>query len=62
MEWEANVVPTITRSAIEWMQDQLESKEEQISELEEELAEALEELEAAKIHILRLISDRSLVD
>ena len=55
-------MPTITRSAIQWMQDQLESKEEQISELEEELSEALEELEAAKIHILRLISDRSLVD
>jgi regulator of replication initiation timing len=52
---------TISREAIEWMQDELESKTSQIDELEEELAEALEENKALRLQITQLMSDRSFV-
>ena len=53
-------MPTITRSAIQWMQDELESKDEIIAELEEELEKAMEERDAACLQIARLMTDRSL--
>ena len=34
---------TITKEALEWIQDELESKDEIITQLEEELIDALEE-------------------
>jgi regulator of replication initiation timing len=59
-------MPTITREAIEWMQDQLESVTEQRDQLEEELVEALEELEVAqeengilRARLNQLMSDRT---
>ncbi len=55
-------MPTITRSAIEWMQDQSEAKDARIDDLEEELELALEENAALKLEITRLMSDRSLRD
>ena len=55
-------MPTITKSAIRWMQDELESVTAQRDELEEELTEALEENLELKAHISRLIADRSMVD
>ncbi len=55
-------MPTITRSAIEWMQDQSEAKDARIDDLEEELELALEENAAIKLEITRLMSDRSLRD
>ena len=53
-------MPTITKEAIEWMQDEHDSKDEIIAELEEELIEALEENAALKIEIQRLMTDRSM--
>lgn len=41
-------MPTITREAIEWMQDELESVTAQRDELEDELAEVLEENQALR--------------
>ena len=54
-------MPTISREAIEWMQDELESKSSQIDELEEELAEALEENKLLRAQVSQMMSDRSLV-
>ena len=51
---------TITREALEWVQDQLENLQSQVDELEEELSAALEENSNLKIQITRLMSDRSL--
>jgi len=50
---------TITRDAIEWVKDELESRDEVISELEDELIAALEENAALKLHITQLMTDRS---
>ena len=52
-------MPTITRAAIQWMQDESESKDEQIAELEEELEAALEENRALRLENAQLMSDRS---
>jgi hypothetical protein len=52
-------VPTITRAAIQWMQDESESKDEQIAQLEEELQQALEDVRTLRLEITRLMSDRS---
>ena len=52
-------MPTITRSAIQWMEDQAEEKDSLIVELEEELEAALEENLALRLEITRLMSDRS---
>ena len=54
-------MPTITKEAIEWMQDKSESDEEIIAQLEEELTLALEENLELKAHISRLMADRSMV-
>jgi len=51
---------TITRDTIEWVKDELESRDEVISELEDELIAALEENAALKLHITRLMTDRSM--
>lgn len=51
-------MPTITRAAIRWMQDELESKDEQIAELEEELAETAEERDQLAAQLARIIADR----
>jgi len=53
-------MPTISKSAIQWIQDQNEEKESLITELEEELEAALEENAALRLEITRLMSDRSL--
>ena len=60
-------MPTITRSAVQYIEDQLEERDAQIDELEEELAQALEEnaekeelISALRATIQRLMTDRSL--
>ena len=53
-------MPTITRSAIEWMQEQSEVKDARIDELEEELEAALEERDQLRLQVIQLMSDRSL--
>ena len=53
-------MPTITRTALQYIEDQLESKDEIITDLEEELEAALEEVEALRIQVTRLMTDRSL--
>lgn len=52
---------TISREAIQWMQDEMEAISAQRDELEEELAEALEENKALRLQITQLMSDRSFV-
>ena len=59
MEWEVDLMPTITREAIEWFQEELESVTAQRDELEEELEAALEENATLKAHLQRLMADRS---
>ena len=51
---------TISKEAIQWMQDEAESKDAQIAELEEELELALEENQELRSHLTRLMSDRTL--
>ena len=60
-------MPTITRSALQYIEDQLEERDAQIDELEEELSQALEEnaekeelISALRATIQRLMTDRSL--
>ena len=53
-------MPTITRTALQYIEDQLEAKDSIISDLEEELEAALEENAALKLENMRLMSDRSL--
>ena len=60
-------MPTITRSALQYIEDQLEERDAQIDELEEELAQALEEnaekdelIAALRATIQRLMTDRSM--
>ena len=55
-------MPTISRKAIEWMQEQSEVKDLRIDELEEELELALEENQNIKLQLTQLMSDRSLRD
>ncbi len=52
---------TISKEALQWMQDELESKDAQIDSLEEELSAALEDCASYKAQIARLMSDRSTV-
>lgn len=52
-------MPTITRSALQWLQDELESKEAQVAELEEELEAALEDNAALKGQLILLRQDRN---
>ena len=52
-------MPVITREALEWLQEELESVTSQRDELEDELAEALEERDALKAQIQRMMADRS---
>ena len=52
-------MPTITLEAIQWMEDQSESKDALIDDLEEELESALEENSSLRLQITRLMSDRS---
>ena len=54
-------MPTITRAAIQWMQDELEAKEAQIDELEIELEASMDENQALRLRIQQLMTDRSLV-
>ena len=52
-------MPTITRSALQWLQDELESLIEQRDQLEEELTEALEENANLRLELQRMMVDRS---
>lgn len=52
-------MPTISRSAIQYMQDEYESLNAQVDELEDELSDALEENAALRLEITRLMTDRS---
>lgn len=54
-------MPTITRTALQYIEDELEAKSAQIDELEEELAEALEENKTLRLQVTQLMSDRSFV-
>ena len=47
-------MPTITKEAIEWMQDKSESDDETIAQLEEELILALDENVVLRAENLRL--------
>ena len=49
----------ITRDAIEYVEEMLESKQAQIDELEEELAEALDEVASLRARIQLMMADRS---
>ena len=51
---------TISKAAIQWMEDQAEEKESLIVELEEELELALEENANLRLEITRIMTDRSL--
>ena len=50
---------TISKEAIQWMQDKSESDEEVIAQLEEELTEALEENASLKAQLQLMMADRS---
>lgn len=52
-------MPTITRAAIQWMQDELEAVTEQRDELEQELENALEENQSLRAQVNRLMADRT---
>ena len=51
-------MPTITRSALQYIEDQIEERDAQIDELEDELALALEENASLRAQINRLASIR----
>ena len=53
-------MPTITKAAIEWMQDRLESLEEENAQLEEELLDAIEEIDSLRVELMRRVADPSL--
>ena len=55
-------MPTITKAALQWYQDEMESVISQRDELEEELEAVLEENQALRLQITQLMSDRSLRD
>ena len=50
---------TISREALQWLEDERDSDQETIAELEEELSEALEEVATLKAQIQFMMSDRS---
>ena len=52
-------MPVITKAALEWLQEELESVTAQRDELEDELAEALEENASLKAQIKLMMADRS---
>ena len=52
-------MPTITRAALQYIEDQLEERDAQIDELEEELAEALDEVASLRARIQLMMADRS---
>ena len=52
-------MPIITREALEWLQEELDSVTAQRDELEDELAEAIEERDALKAQIQLMMADRS---
>ena len=54
-------MPTITRTALLWIEDQLEVKDARIDDLEEELELALEENAALRLENTRLMMDRSTI-
>ena len=47
-------MPTITKSALQWLQDELESKDATITDLESELEDALDEAEILRAELLRM--------
>ena len=49
-------MPTISKEAIEWMQDEAEGKDAIIADLEEELEAALEEVAALKAALNRAMA------
>jgi len=49
-------MPTITRKALEWIQDEVESKDAIIDTLEEELEAALEDNAALKAALNRAVA------
>ena len=51
---------TISKEALQWLQDELETKEGIIDSLEDELSAALQDVESLKARILQLMSDRSM--
>ena len=51
---------TISRAALQWLEDERDSDKETIAQLEEELMEAMEENLELKTYISRLMADRSL--
>ena len=53
-------MPIISREALQWCQDEIESLTEQRDQLEEELIEALEENASLKAQVSRMMADRSL--
>jgi len=54
-------MPTITKAAIQYIQDELEEVTGQRDELEDELIAALEENANLKLEIQRLRADREMV-
>lgn len=54
-------MPTISREAIEWLQDELESLTAERDELEDELEATLEENKLLRAQVSQMMSDRSLV-
>jgi len=53
-------MPVITKTALQWMQDEHESLQSQVDSLEEELEKALEEVRSLRIINQQLMTDRSL--
>ena len=49
-------MPTISRKAIQWMQDEVEAKDSLIDELEEELEAALEDNMALRAALNRAVA------
>ena len=49
----------LTREAIQYIEDQFETKDARIDDLEEELEAALEENAALRLQVTRLMADRS---
>ena len=47
---------TITKEALEWIQDEMESKDAIISDLEDELESALEDVSTLKAQLARMMA------
>ncbi len=56
MDGEVDVMATISRKAIQWMQDEVEYKDSRIDELEEELEAALEDNAALRAALNRAVT------